>query len=62
MGIFDSAKEQAGNLAGEHSDKVEQFSDQGIEKAGDLADQKSGGKFSGQVDGVQEQADQRIGE
>lgn len=62
MGIFDAAKDQAANLAGEHSDKVEGLSDQGIEKAGDFADEKSGGKFSEHVDSAQEQADQRIGE
>ena len=47
MGIFDSMKEKAEELLGngkaeellaEHADKVEELSDQGIEKAGDAID------------------------
>lgn len=46
MGIFDKAKD----LASEHSDKI----DQGIEKGGDLIDQKTGGKYAEHVDKGQE--------
>jgi len=43
---FDSAKDKVKDLAGDHEDKV----DQGLDKAGDLADDKTGGKYSGQID------------
>ena len=40
---------------------VSQF-DQGIERAGDAVDEKTGGKFAGQVDQAQQQADERVGD
>lgn len=52
MGIFDKAKEAAGQAAAEHGDKI----DQGIDKAGDFADEKTGGKYAGQVDQGQDAA------
>lgn len=36
MSLFDKAKD----LAGEHADKIEGLSDQGLEKAGDFAESK----------------------
>ncbi len=48
MGIFDKAKD----LLNEHSDKV----DQGIDKAAQLIDQKTGGQHTGQIDQATEQA------
>ncbi|MGI8458605.1 MAG: antitoxin [Propionibacteriaceae bacterium] len=42
MGIFDKAKD----LIGQHNDKV----DQGIDKAGDVVDQKTGGTHGSQID------------
>ena len=42
MGIFDKAKE----LAGEHAEQVEQ----GIAKVGDLVDEKTGNQHSEQID------------
>lgn len=62
MGIFDAAKDKATEFANDNPDKVESLSDQGIERAGDFADDKSGGKFADKIDSAQEQADQRIGE
>lgn len=53
MGIFDKAKD----LAGEHSDQVEG----GIDKAGDMVDDKTGGKFEGQVDQGQDFLKDQIG-
>ena len=38
MGIFDSAKDKAGEFAQDNPDKL----DQGVEKAGDFADDKTG--------------------
>lgn len=56
MGIFDKVQEAAGgngdavdkakNLVNEHEQQV----DQGIDKAGDPLDQKTGDRFGGQVD------------
>ncbi len=48
MGIFDKAKD----LLNEHNDKV----DQGIDKAADLIDQKTGGQHTSQIDQAAEQA------
>ncbi|HYN28999.1 MAG TPA: antitoxin [Dermatophilaceae bacterium] len=59
MGMFDSAKEK---LTGGQSGRVEELSDQGLEKAGDLADEKTGGKFAGQVDQGQTMADGHVGD
>ena len=52
MGIFDNI----GDLAKEHEDKLEQ----GIEAAGDFVDEKTGGKFSAQVDQVQALANDQL--
>jgi len=43
------------------NDITEKASDAGIDKAGDAADAKSGGKHAEQVDKVQEAADKKIG-
>ncbi len=52
MGIFDKAKD----MASEHPDQV----DQGIDKAGDAVDNKTGGKYADKVDKGQEAADERL--
>lgn len=52
MSIFDDIKGKAEELLGSHGDQVKD----GIEKAGDLVDEKTGGKFADQVDGVQKAA------
>jgi hypothetical protein len=54
MGIFDKAKD----ALSEHSEQV----DQGIDKGGDLIDEKTGGKYVGQVDKGQEIAKDKLGE
>ena len=51
MGFLDDAKK----LVDEHDDQV----DEGIEKAGDLVDEKTGGKFADQVDKAQEASPRR---
>jgi MT0933-like antitoxin protein len=61
VSIFDSAKEKLQELTESHGDQVEQFSDQAIEKAGDLADEKTGGQFAEHVDTAQQAADGAIG-
>lgn len=52
MGIFDKAKNKAQELAGQHGDKV----DEGVTKAKDFADEKTGGKYSEQIDTAAEKA------
>lgn len=59
---FDNLKDKASEAAEQHGDKVEQFSDQGIERGGDALDDKTGGKFSDQIDKGQQAADERIGD
>ncbi|WP_462288395.1 antitoxin [Nostocoides sp.] len=60
--MFDDIKGKAQDAMADHPDKVEGFSDQGIQKAGDLADGASGGKFGDQIDGAEQKADEAIGE
>ena len=52
MGFLDDAKDKVKDLLDGHEDKV----DAGIEKAGDLVDDKTGGKYADKVDMAQEKA------
>ncbi|GAB2543174.1 antitoxin [Nocardia heshunensis] len=61
MGMFDQLKDAAGKaaeLAGQHADKLEPL----IDKAGDLIDQQTDGKFEAAVDKVQEAAKKALHE
>ena len=58
MGIFDSAKDKATDFANENPDKL----DQGVEKAGDFVDEKTGGQHADQVDKGQDFANQKLDE
>jgi hypothetical protein len=60
MSMFDNLKDQALNLAKEHKDVVENVAEQAAEKIGDAVDGVTGGKFSDQVDAVQQQAPDQI--
>ena len=53
MGIFDKAKQ----FADDNPDKV----NQGIDKAGDVVDERTGGKHSEQVDKAQDAARKHLG-
>jgi hypothetical protein len=55
-GLGDKAKQAL------DSEKGEKVSDQGLDKAEQLADDKTGGKFDKQSDKVGDMADQRIGQ
>jgi hypothetical protein len=44
------------------SDKGEQISDQGLDKAEQFADQKTGGQHASQIDKGRDLADERIGQ
>ena len=52
MGIFDKAKD----ALSEHSEQA----DAGIEKAGDLVDERTGNKYAEQVDKAQDLAAKRV--
>jgi hypothetical protein len=54
MGFLDDAEK----LADEHDEQV----DAAIEKAGDLADDRTGGKYADQVDRAQDFAEERTGD
>ncbi|CCH70808.1 MAG TPA: antitoxin [Phycicoccus elongatus] len=62
MGFLDDAKEKLTNLAGEHPDKVEEFSDKGLDGAADRANDLTGGKYGDQIQQGRDAADERIGE
>jgi hypothetical protein len=53
MGLADKLSE----ALKEHADEVKA----GIEKVGDLVDEKTGGKYASQVDQVQEQLENALG-
>jgi hypothetical protein len=53
-GFMDKAKD----LADQHDEQV----DQGLDKAGDFADQKTGGKYDSQIDKGVDAAQQRTGD
>ena len=54
MGFLDDAKK----LVDEHDEQV----DEAIEKAGDLADDKTGGKYADQIDQAQDFAEEKTGD
>lgn len=73
MGVFDNIKNKAEevvgqdkvakaeDLAAQHSDKVEQYSDQGLDFAADRADSATGGKYTDHIQGARDNVDARIG-
>ena len=54
MGFLDDAKK----LVDEHDEQI----DAGIEKAGDLGDKQTGGKYADQVDKAQDFAQEKTGD
>jgi MT0933-like antitoxin protein len=62
MSGFGDLTKKAQDLADDHPEQVEKFSDQAIEHGGDLADKVTGEKFGDQIDTAQEKADDAIGE
>ena len=57
MPDFGGLADKAKDMAGGHEDKV----NQGIDKAGDTVDEKTGGKFEGQVDQGQDAVRDHLG-
>lgn len=58
MGMFDKIKE----AAAEHGDKIEGVTDNALDKASEMIDEKTGGKFSDQIQQGRDIADSHIGE
>ncbi len=56
MGMFDKFKKKAADLAEEHGDKI----DEGIDKAADFVDDKTGGKYTDKIEGGTEKAKEFI--
>jgi MT0933-like antitoxin protein len=52
VGLMDKVR----GMLGQHGDKVEQ----GIDKVGDVVDDKTGGKYAGQVDKAQDVAKEGV--
>lgn len=57
MGAFDNVGDKAKDLAEDHPDQAKQ----GVDKAGDFADDKTGGKYSDQIDTGQEKVGDAFG-
>ncbi|WP_246078846.1 antitoxin [Modestobacter excelsi] len=55
VGMMDKAKDAL------NSDKGEQVSDKGLDKAGQIADQKTGGTHDAQIDKGRDLADGKLG-
>jgi MT0933-like antitoxin protein len=48
---------EAEQMAGEHTDVV----DKGVQEAGQMAEDKTGGKFDSEIQGAEQQAEGRLG-
>ena len=46
MGVFDNMKDKVSELVDQHGDQV----GDGVDKAGDLVDEKTGGQYADKVD------------
>lgn len=57
---FGGLGDKARNFA--NSDKGEEMTDAGIDKAGDAADRMSGGKFGDKIDAGEDAADRKVGD
>jgi len=57
MPDFGEFADKAKDLASEHPDQV----DQGIKRAGDFADQQTGGRFGDQIQQGEQRADEYLG-
>lgn len=60
--MFDNMKDKAEQYAEENPDKVEKYSDKGIQTGGDKIDDATGGKYAQQMDKGQTMADEHIGD
>lgn len=61
MGMFDEIKDKAEKAMQDHPDQVEKYSDEALERGGDLVDKLTGGTYADQVDKAQQAGDDHIG-
>ena len=57
MGMFDEMKDKAEDLAKDHPDQV----NEGLDKAGDFANEKTGDKYEDQIEKGEDFARERLG-
>ncbi|MGC0416556.1 antitoxin [Embleya sp. AB8] len=57
MGVFDNIKAKAESLLGQHGDKAAK----GVDKAAEVADEKTGGKHTEQIKGASDKAKEALG-
>lgn len=62
MGMFDKMKDKASELAGQHGDQVEEYSDQGLDRGEQMAEDRFGDQHADQVDKGRDMLDERIGD
>jgi MT0933-like antitoxin protein len=61
MGEFEDLKSQGEKLAADHPEQTEKYSDDALQKGAEAADKATGDKFSNQVEGAEQKADDAIG-
>lgn len=61
MGMFDNIRDKAQQAMDSNPEKVEQFSDQALDRAADAAGNATGGKFDSQIQQGRDAADNAIG-
>ena len=61
MGMFDKMKDKAAEMAGEHGDQVEQYSDTGLDRGEQMAEERFGEAHADQIDRGRDLLDDRVG-
>lgn len=73
MGVFENIKKKAEDLVGQdkvakaedlaaqHSDKIEEYSDKGLDAAAGKADSLTGGKHADKIQSARDTADAKVG-
>ena len=62
MGMFDKWRKKATQLAKEHPEEVEKYSDEAIKRAGSAVDSATHGKYSDKIETAEKKADDAISE
>jgi hypothetical protein len=60
MGMFDKWRKKATQLAKEHPEEVEKYSDEAIKRAGTAVDSATHDKYSDQIKAAEQKADDAI--
>ena len=62
MGMFDNMKDKASEMAGEHSEQVEEYSDKGLDRGEQMAGDRLGEDHADKIGQGRDMLDERIGE